>query len=352
MAESHSEVRSACEGQEDSVPASVKDVAALAGLSVGTVSNFLNHPDKVSETTRERVRDAIDRLGFVRNDAARQLKIGHSQCVGLVVLDVGNPFFSDVALGSERYAAQHDVSVLVANSAHDTDRELTYLNLFDQQRLRGVLLSPVKGLPGVIAQMRRRGTPTVLVDRADETDLCSSVSVDDLHGGELAISHLTEGGRHRLCFVGGPEDLRQSADRLTGARHAADAAHAVLAVRLEPELTIAAGRRAADDIARQPRSNRPEGIFAANDLLALGLLQGFTTHGIQVPDEIALIGYDDIEFAAGAAVPLSSIHQPRLTIGETAMSILLEESADPQMERRHVVLQPSLVARTSTIARR
>ncbi|MDO4717129.1 MAG: LacI family DNA-binding transcriptional regulator [Propionibacteriaceae bacterium] len=328
--------------------ASVKDVAALAGLSVGTVSNVLNRPDKVSEATRERVQNAIDQLGFVRNDAARQLKAGQSQCVGLVVLDASNPFFADVALGAERLASEQGVSVLVGNSAHDPSRELTYLNLFDQQRLRGVLLSPVGTPPTLVARMRQRGIPTVLVDRADSSDLCSSVSVDDLRGGRLAAEHLAGSGRRRLCFVGGPEDLPQSADRLAGARAAAASTGATLLVKTYPELTIAAGRRAAEEIAALPGADRPDGIFAANDLLALGLLQGFTSHGIRVPEDAGLIGYDDIEFAAGAAVPLSSIHQPRLTIGETAMSLLLAEADEPTLPRRHVVLQPTLVARAST----
>ncbi len=199
--------------------ASVKQVAERAGVSLGTVSNVLNRPERVGNKTRERVLRAIDELGFVRNEAARQLRAGRSRTIGLVVLDVGNPFFTDIAAGVEVAAAKAGLSLVLCNSAEDSTREAHYLSLLEEQRTFGVLLSPVDGDSSRLAALRRRGTATVLVDRKGSRSMCS-VSVDDLVGGELAVSHLCGLGHRRIAFVGGPLGLKQVSDRLAGARRA------------------------------------------------------------------------------------------------------------------------------------
>lgn len=333
------------------VSASVKDVAALAGVSVGTVSNVLNRPEKVSAEVTVRVQSAIDKLGFVRNDAARQLRAGMSHSIGLVVLDAANPFFSDLARGAEDRATAENLTVLVGNSNEDEGRESAYLDLFEQQRVRGVLLSPVGNVIPRLEQLRRRGIPTVLVDRQTENMSFSSVAVDDLAGGEMAAAHLLSLGRRRIAFVGGPASIRQVADRLAGARKAIDAvAGATIEVIATESLTVLSGRAAGESIRSRPEAERPEAIFAANDLLAIGVLQGLMLMGgVQVPQEIALIGYDDIEFAAAAVVPLSSIRQPSALIGSTALELLLREAASEDgFEPTQVVFPPELIVRAST----
>ena len=191
------------------VSASVKDVAALAGVSVGTVSNVLNRPEKVSPAVMTRVQAAIEKLGFVRNDAARQLRAGMSHSIGLVVLDAANPFFTDLARGAEDSAAAENFSVLVGNSSDDEGREAAYLDLFEQQRVRGILLSPVGEVIPRLVQLRRRGIPTVLVDRVSDNLSFSSVGVDNLAGGEMAVRHLLSLGRRLIAFVGGPTTIRR-----------------------------------------------------------------------------------------------------------------------------------------------
>lgn len=330
--------------------ASVKDVAAHAGLSVGTVSNVLNRPDKVSESTRAKVLDAIEELGFVRNEAARQLRAGLSRTVGLLVLNPANPFFADVATGAEEAAEQHGISVLTGNSGEDPAREDHYLEVFEQQRVRGVLVSPVGDVTGRLTRMRGLGIASVLVDRDLSGGRFSSVSVDDELGGRLAIDHLADLGHTHIAFIGGPSSLPQVADRLAGACHAAGERK----VRLENveigSLQLRRGREAGLALLERPASERPTALFAANDLVALGLLQALLGAGVRVPEDMALVGYDDIDFAAGAAVPLTSIAQPSHEIGATAMELLLAESEDAERERQHVVLQPSLVVRRSTDA--
>ena len=327
---------------------SVKDVAARAGLSVGTVSNVLNRPDKVSEATRDKVLDAIADLGFVRNEAARQLRAGASRAVGLIVLNPSNPFFNDVAEGAEQQAAERGISLLTGNSGEDAAREDHYLELFEQQRVRGVLVSPVGDVSARLERMRKLGIAGVIVDRALPGDRFSSVSVDDDRGGRLALDHLADLGHTRVAFVGGPLSLAQVGDRLAGARATAERRGVDIEVIEVPALRIAHGRDAGLALLDRTPDARPTAVFAANDLVALGVLQAAASTRVQVPQQLAIVGYDDIVFAAGAAVPLTSVAQPRHEIGARAMELLLAEADDPQRPREQVVLEPSLVVRRST----
>ncbi|GHF27116.1 LacI family DNA-binding transcriptional regulator [Pseudolysinimonas yzui] len=327
---------------------SIRDVAARAGVSVGTVSNVLNGSPQVSPEAAAKVRTAIAELGYVRNDAARQLRAGRSTTVGLVVLDVRNPFFTDVARGVEDEAAKHGLSVLLGNSSEDARRESGYLDLFEEQRVHGILISPFGDIEPRLRQLRERGTPVVLVDRESRDAAVSSVSVDDIAGGRLAVEHLLATGRRRMVFAGGPLEIRQVSDRLAGARSAiAEVPGATLEVIPTRALTVLDGRRLGEALIARPE--RPDAIFAANDLVAVGLLQALVMSGeLRVPDDIALIGFDDIDFAAAAVVPLSSIRQPRHEIGATALRILREEAAEPDLPPRRIVFQPELVVRAST----
>lgn len=329
---------------------SIRDVAERAGVSVGTVSNVLNHPEKVAEGARGRVRQAIDDLGFVRNDAARQLRAGHSRSIGLVVMDVRNPFFTEVARGAEQAAAKYGLSILLANSAEDVVREETYVGLFEEQRVFGVLLAPVSEDLGRLDRLTRHGVPAVLVDREPRDHAFPSVAVDDVTGGYLAVRHLAEIGCRRVAFVGGPVTIRQVADRLMGGqRAAAENPGMTVEVIDTPALTVEHGRDAGDRIGERDRDARPDGIFAANDLLAVGLLQALVMRGdVRIPDEIALVGYDDIDFAAAAVIPLTSIRQPAALLGSTAVEMLVRAADRPDLRPDHQQFQPELVVRATT----
>ena len=330
--------------------ANVKDVAALAGVSLGTVSNVLNRPEIVAPETADRVIQAIEKLGFVRNDAARQLKAGRSNTIGLVVLDVRNPFFTDLARGAEEAASEAGLSILLGDTGRSHKRETAYLDLFEEQRVHGVLVSPLTDVARRLEGLRRRGIPAVLVDRSGAGSGFSSVSVDDVAGGRLAVEHLIAIGRRRIAYLAGSFDFHQVTDRLRGAREAV-AAHpgTTLDVVDIDGLTVLAGRSAGERIVALPAADRPDGIFTANDLIAVGVLQALVMQSdIRVPDDIALVGYDDIDFAQTAVVPLSSVRQPSALLGRTAVEILLEEARDPSLKARQIVFQPELVIRSST----
>ncbi|MFJ8581752.1 LacI family DNA-binding transcriptional regulator [Micromonospora sp. NPDC093277] len=328
---------------------SIKEVAQLAGVSLGTVSNVLNQPERVTEATRKRVLDAIATLGYVRNDSARQLRAGSSRQIAIVVLDVANPFFTDVVRGAENAAEDQGVMVVVCNSSEDAQRERRHLDLLEEQRVRGVLITPVDDTRSSrLEELIERGTPVVLVDRGSGWHNRCSVAVDDVHGGRLAGEHLAALGHRRIAFVGGPMSIQQVADRHRGVSGAV-AGKAELVAVATSSLTVSSGRAAAGQIADLPASERPTAVFCANDLLALGVLQEMTQRGVRVPQDIAIVGYDDIEFAAAAAVPLSSVRQPREQLGRTAAGLLLEEIASHgDHEHRHVMFQPELVVRASS----
>lgn len=313
-------------------------MAAKAGVALGTVSNVLNNPERVSAKTLAKVQAAIAELGFVRNDAARQLRAGSSRSIGLIVPDVRNPFFTDVARGAEDAANQQNLSVLLANSDDDSEREQSMLAVFEEQRVRGVLVSPTGDDLGYLKQSQERGTRIVLVDRKSKD--FSSVSVDDVAGGYIAVKHLIECGRRKIAFVGGPMNIQQIADRLAGAKKAvAESIDVTLDVIETSTLSVQSGRAIGSQL------KTFDGVFAANDLVAIGIMQACVVDGqINIPKDLSLLGYDDIDFAAAAIVPLTSVRQPSAEIGRAAIELLTSEN--PKI--KNVEFQPELVVRAST----
>jgi LacI family transcriptional regulator len=337
-------------------PAGIKDVALHAGVSVGTVSNVLNRPDRVRPATRLKVETAIADLGFVRNESARQLRAGSSRIIAYVFLDAGNPFFSDVARGAEDACRESGLALIMCNSDGDAVREDEYLGLLLEQRVHGVLITAMDYAAPRLRSLPSLGVPLVLVDRpaTDNGDWCS-VGVDDIHGGDIAVTHLLEQGHNRVAFVGGPPSIPQVAARHAGAIRALSngGRSASDLVVLETEaLTVAGGREAGQRLVGLPAGRRPSAVFCANDLLALGMLQQLIQQGVSVPDQVAIVGYDDIDFAAAAAVPLTSVRQPRQLLGRTATELLLGEARrEPGHVHQQIQFTPELVVRESSTAR-
>src|SRR5215218_11342094 len=234
---------------------SIRDVAVRAGVSVGTVSNVLNRPHVVAEQTRVRVLGAIADLGFVRNESARHLRAGHSRTLGLVVLDIANPFFTDVARGVEDVANAAGLAVILCNSDDRPEKEAAYLDVLAEQRVQGVLITPTAELSPHLEQLRQTGVPVVLLDRrAQAADQCS-VAVDDVLGGRLAGAHLLERGHRRIAFIGGHSGLPQIEERVRGVEAAVRetlGSTDTLTVLAPEHLTVAGGREAGSRIVGMP----------------------------------------------------------------------------------------------------
>jgi LacI family transcriptional regulator len=250
----------------------IRGVAEKAGVSVGTVSKVLNHPDEVSPKNVKKVRDTMAALGFVRNDLARQLRMGGGDAIGLVVVNVGNPFWADLAHALEAAAENVGRTIVIGSSDQDNAREDRYIDLFEEQRVRGLLIAPLNGLTPRLSRLQGTGTPLVLFDSNIESELVCSVGLDGTAGGHLAASHLIETGRRRIMFAGGP--FGQVAERFTGASRAAQETPGVTLTMFEThDLTVAEGKIVAQHILGMPAESRPDSVFAANDLLAIGILQ-------------------------------------------------------------------------------
>lgn len=330
------------------------EVARRAGVSLGTVSNVLNHPELVSEETRTRVQHAIDELGFVRNGSARQLRVGSTQSIGLVVLDVTNPFFTEVARGAEDAASERGYIVILCNSDNSPRKEKNYLRVLEEQRVAGILIVPVEGKANYTRALRRSGTSVVLLDRVSEDTNTCSVSVDDIYGGELAGRHLLELGHRRIAYIHGPLSIAQYADRLAGLRRAVveanlDANAAITPLAAESD-NAHAGAACVDAFLKL--KDRPTAIFCGNDYLATGVMYELARRQVNVPQDVALIGYDDIDLAPMLAVPLTTIRQPKYDLGFAATNLLLDEIVNKDSHtHRQIVFRPELIARQSSGAR-
>ena len=335
------------------MPVSIREVAAHAGVSVATVSNVLNRPEIVAQPTRDRVNASIRQLGFVRNESARQLRAGHSRTIGLVVLDVANPFFTDVARGVEDEASKAGLAVILCNSDDQERKEKRYLELLEEHRVQGVLITPVVGTGSRLARLQRRrhlrwcsstaGRRPAASARSRSTT-CSAAtsrsrtcwpratSTSPTSAGRPASARSPTGARARCARSRGPAAPRTTWRSSTPGRS-----------------TSAAGQKAGADVAALPAGSRPTAVFCANDLIALGVLQEMTRNRIRVPEDVSIIGYDDIDFAAAAAVPLTSVRQPRHQLGRTAARLLLDEAdGDGAHQHRQVIFEPELVVRQST----
>ena len=330
---------------------SIKDVARRAQVSPGTVSNVLNRPERVAAHTRVRVERAIRELGFVRHGSASTLRAGHSHTIGLSVIDIGNPFFTDVAAGVEDVASELGYAVILGNSAGLRAKEERNLLVLAEQRVRGVLITPSDQDLGRLDMLRDRGISVVLVDHpAHRPDQCS-VAVNDVAGGTLAVSHLLARGAERVAYVTGPLTIRQCLERRQGAERALATAGPGSGAHLEvvemAGMTARHGQQAAERLIGAGRV--PEAVFCANDLLALGMLRGLLQAGVRVPADVALIGYDDIDFAEASTVSLSSIRQPTYRLGRIATELLLDECDNPDTHaHRQIMFQPELVVRESS----
>ena len=333
------------------MPASVKDVAALAGVSSSTVSNYLNHPHVLGESSRERVRSAIAELGFVPNESARQLRAGSSKALALILLDAWLPYFNELSRGVEDVTREGGWSLFYSNSNRDSAQERRNIDMFEAHRVQGIVIYPHDDVVPHLERLADRGIRSVIVGPVPHSTKIASVLFDDRGGGRLAGEHLLSLGRRRLLFLGTPT-VSQSNDRLRGLRDAAARTGATVTVHDVPALITEDGLRAAETIVAMPADQRPDAVFAANDMVALGVLTGLLRQGVRVPEDIAIVGFDDVDQAHQGVVPLTSVRQPGYEIGRAAGAALLRQLADPAAPPPETTpFAAELIVRESTVGR-
>lgn len=333
------------------MPASVKDVAALAGVSSSTVSNYLNHPHVLGEHSARRVREAIEQLGYVPNESARQLRAGSSKALALILLDAWLPYFHELSRGVEDVARDGGWSLFFSNSGRDADLERRNIDMFEAHRVQGIVIYPLDDVVGRLEQLADRGIRSVVVGPIRESSAVGSILFDDRGGGRLAGEHLLALGRRRILFLGSPT-VSQSEDRRRGLLDAVADDAASVTVEDVAHLTTEDGLDAGARIVALPPADRPDAVFAANDMVAIGVMTQLLRAGIRVPDDIALVGFDDVAHAHQSVVPLTSVRQPGYEIGRAAGAALLAQLADPTAPLPEPTpFAAELVVRESTVGR-
>lgn len=331
---------------------SVRDVAALAEVSVGTVSHVLNHPDKVAQATRERVETAIKELGFVRSETARRLRHGGSSLVGVLIHDISNPFFTEAARGIEDRLRQDGRVPMVGSTDSDPDRERELMSMLAGLDVCGVIVTPSAFTLDNLAVLAGRGIRVVLMDHPAISDELSTVAGDDVAGAKVAVRHLLDLGHRRIGFVNGPLSVRQSVDRRRGVLQAlSEAGEDPDKVLVEVEAVHEGASYCADAgaVGAARLLDDPEpltALFCANDQMAIGAMRVIRDRGLRIPQDVAIVGYDDVAIASELITPLTSVHQPMREIGRAAADLLLSDGSAIQ----HITFAPELVVRQSTQA--
>lgn len=327
--------------------ATIRDVAERAGVSLGTVSNFLNDIKPVAPATRERIENAIETLRFVPNRALRTMRGGRANAVGYVVSDTPDPFFVEVARGIEDVAREQRLVLVSCNTQGVREYERQYITALAEMRVAGAIVMPSfekHDLP--FKTLRASGAALVVLGEWDE-DTCS-ISFDDDEGGRLAVEHLLELGHRELVFLGGPGGEHQVEHRFRGGQSALVSAGLDRSRlrRYDARGATVADREGLVEVVLA-MSPRPTAVFCATDSLALAVMNGLLRRGFRIPQEMSIIGFNDIAPAELAVVPLTTVAVPQYDIGARAARLLLAELEEGHVHEQ-VVLSPQLVVREST----
>jgi len=328
---------------------SLRDVAKQANVSLGTVSNVLNRPTTVSEETKQKVREAIDMLGFIPNAGDARLT-QNSKLVGLILPLGQNPFYDELAQGVEDSLSKAGYRVLIGYSREDEAIELQLLNSMVEANFRGIIVTPVCADNQVFDKFIDKNVRVGFISQTDDEPEQCSVSIDQVRGGYIGIEYLASLGHKKIMWLSGPDHHQQSNQRFVGITQAAKDFDIELSVMNSPSLDFLAGEHLAPQIiAAGPL---PDAIFAGNDALALGVMNYFHKVGIPVPGQISVLGFDNVTYAESALVPLSTVSQTPYQLGWTMGSqIALEFLASQDHVHQHVVFQPKIVERASSTRR-
>ncbi len=325
----------------------IGDVARESGVNVSTVSRALSGVYGVRKQTRDRVCAIAERLGYRPNRLARSLVTGRSHTLALIVSDIRNPFFAEVARGAEDAARAGSCDLVLCNSDFDAAKQLQYVESLLEKRVDGILMNSVWALDKKQQQrLAGCGVPIVLLNRTAPRNAFCTVTADNEHGGELAANYLRSLGHRRIAHLSGPR------------RHGSMKARAASFVRelardpspIEPLVLFGPSTfEGGVELTREALATDPDvtAIFAANDIMAFGVIRELMRSGRRIPDDVSVIGFDDIELASVVHPPLTTIHQPSHEVGKAAVEILLRLAGNPAATTEHRQLGVSLVERES-----
>lgn len=325
------------------------DVAARAGVSVATVSRALSGDGRlVSAPLLERVHAAVEELGYQPNHLARNMRSGTSRIFGLVISDVGNPFFTAVARGAEDVAQKHGYSLVLSNTDENPEREAATLGVMLAERAAGIIIATTNENGEALRRSVAMGTAIVAIDRRIQGLPTDSVAVDNEGGAYEAVGHLIRLGHRRVAIIGGPSDAHTARERLRGYERA----HREARLPIDPVLVTQGTFResAGRALTRQVLAldEPPTAIFSVNNLTTIGVMHALRETGWGVPERVSLVGFDDIPTAELLDPPLTVVRQPTYRMGAQAVELLIRRIEEPDTPVQEVLLSGSLVVRGST----
>ena len=327
--------------------ATIKDVAALAGISYTTVSHVLNKTRPVSEPVRLKVEEAIARLDYVPSAVARSLKAKSTATIGLLVANSLNPYFAELARGIEDYCERNNYCVILCNCDDDPDKQRSYLRVLLEKRVDGLVVASAGGNAGLASGLAGVRTPMVIVDRSLEGIDADLVRIDHEQGAYLATRHLLDLGHRAIACIGGPAITSVAHMRKAGYLRALSEAGLIPNDEwmIESDFSCTGGYEAAG---RLLSGDRPSAIFACNDMMGIGVLRAAAERHIRVPEQLSVIGFDDVQMSRYVYPALTTVGQSILQLGETAAQVLLRRIATPQQAVEQLIVAPSIVLREST----
>ena len=333
----------------------IHDVAELAGVSIGTVSAVINHRSTVSKATRLRVQQAIKQLNYRPSAAARRrLQPATEKTLGLLVKEISNPYFAEIIIGVQEEAVSKGYQVLVTSSERNFEMEHRLVETLIAKDVDGLIINPLQDDEMDLShlfEIRRRNIPLVMLESIRGLQ-ASMVDVDNVAASRAAVEHLISGGHTRIIHFGGPPYSMHSDERIEGVRRAFSAQHLafgdddVVHVGARLEDGYAAGLKYFRDLSEP---ERPTAVTCYNDLVAIGLMRALTELGLKVPDDISIIGYDDIDMATYGPIPLTTVRVPKKEMGRRSAQILIQHvEAHDAGTIEKVFLEPKMIVREST----
>lgn len=329
--------------------ASIKDVALKANVSTTTVSHVVNSTRFVSDKVRHDVELAIRELNYVPSAVARSLKSNTTKTIGMLIPNCSNPYFAEIVRSVEDHCFGAGYALILCNTDDDPHRQAAYLQVISEKRIDGTIIISTGEDADLLRLLKGLTIPTVLLDREIREVNCDLVETAHLQGALMATEHLIALGHRRIACLAGPANLNSSVQRIEGWRTAlAQSGLAAEASDLlwQSDFSSQGGFTTMQSILRSPQV--PTAVFVCNDLMCIGALSAAHQAGVQVPQDMSLIGFDDIELARFASPALSTIAQPKHLIGVTAVDMVLERIQGGRLQARQVILQPELIIRNST----
>jgi LacI family transcriptional regulator len=326
----------------------LKDIAKASGVDVSTVSRSLSGSYGINKATREKVLEIADRMNYRPNRVARGLATGRSHTLGLMVSDIRNPFFAEIARGAEDAAFEAGCDLVLCNSDLDPKKQMHYIQSLLDKRVDGVLMHSVGPLDRAQQEfLASTGWPVVLLNRPRSTSNFSSVTADNAAGGFLAGAYLADLGHRKIAHLTGPSDNPNLRDRARGFLRALAGRGNITPITIHGSQTFAGGCAMMQEALARDRGITA--VFAGNDIIGFGAVRAIIEAGLSVPDDISIVGFDNVDLAAVIHPPLTTVHQPKYEMGRAAVEILLAASAHQKRPplAEHRVLAVELIERQS-----